>query len=189
MDVASQLGLELSSGNMRIIAGMSHDQHLVYVLKIAESILAVAAHELIHQGQVCSWLEILRAFKRSQINSSTIPGCAGEVAVQVLFIMAWQVVVILQQVLIYKKPSFMSGFIPAIPIFDYLCTLLGKNFKEHALVAEVEKALEGGFMHVNEFVKTFKPAEQTSLLDISVCGAGLACMEMQRGSDGILGIV
>ena len=189
MDVASQLGSELSSGNMRIIAGMSHDQHLVYMLKTAESILAVAAHELIHQGQVCSWLEILRAFKRSQINSSTIPGCAGEVAVQVLFIMAWQVVVILQQVLISKKPSFMSGFIPAIPIFDYLCTLLGKNFKEHALVAEVEKALEGGFMHVNEFVKTFKPAEQTSLLDISVCGAGLACMEMQRGSDGILGIV
>ena len=178
VSAASMLATELSAGHMRPVAGVSEDRHMVYTLEISEPLMALAAHKLILKGKI-TWECILRSFRATQLNSSTMPGFVGEFCAQVLILMAWQVV--LGQLLPGNPESgkqvVEETTIPFVPVIRFLEALLGSTFTYLLVTDEVgmnmKKKLANALLRAHQFgisfFLSFLPYIILSFLPIYLC--------------------
>jgi hypothetical protein len=188
VSAASKLASELAAGNMRLVAGVSMDRHLVYTMEISEPVISLAAHNLFCVYNV-SWTSVLNSLHNSLINSSTMVGFIGEIAAQILCVMAWQksISTMTPSSTEAKLPLLIS--VPFIPALDYLSNLLGKSFVDRLCTAEMKQALDGAYVRVNQFVKTFVPVTKSMLREYFLRASAIYCKETQRGVDLVLPMI
>ena len=79
---------DLVAKHMRLLAGISNDRERAYTIEPIDPVLAMAARELFMEGTV-KWSFVLDAMA-SEMRSTTMTGYRGELAGQILFLMAWQ---------------------------------------------------------------------------------------------------
>jgi hypothetical protein len=117
-------------------------------------------------------------------------GFIGEVAVQILCTMAWQKsldAIVSLNVTISSQFEWLTK-VPFIPVLEFLQNLLGKSFaKIHN--REIEILLEGAYVRVNQFVKTFRKVDRSMLSEYFLRASGICCKENQFGVDIVLPIV
>ena len=190
IEISAPTGLasELCSEYMRLTAAISEDRECVYTLEVSEPPLALAAHSLILK-QVITWETILKKFVSSALRCTTSVGFRGEVAAQILFIMAFQ------QLL---KPSFIENrfsltYFPSFTALQLLNSLLGGKLEglESGVVsgkrpfsavemAPIAQQLEKAHVRLYQFVKTFADPSCRMLLEYFIRGAGVYCKELQQ---------
>ena len=172
----SELASELASGHMRLVAAISNDRHSVYTLEISEPVLAMAAHHLLID-KVISWIDVMQKYHSAELNNSTMPGFRGEVAAQILLLMAWEKC-------LTGLPKSLRYEFPALPATKFLESLLGPIPWNQ--VPGLKDVLSKGLIRVNQFVKTFVEPSAEMLLEYFVRASGIYCRENQKGVDMVI---
>jgi hypothetical protein len=177
VSASSSLASELSSEYMRLIAGISDDRECVYTLEVSEPCLALAAHSLILASTI-TWSVILRKFRSCVLRSTTSIGFRGEVAAQIILVMAFQSLL---------KTKLKNGFLVAFPEFtaeEFLLALFGQL--EFNIPAKVRARLKLCFVRLYQFVKTFADPNARMLFEYFIRGGAIYCKEMQNAIDLII---
>ena len=119
VSASSELATELASGHLRLVGGISIDRSLVFTMEISEPVIAMAAHYLI-KDKVVTWKSLIDAFFTMELSNSTMVGFRGEVAVQILLLVAWQMVLFPR---VIDNPRDLYRF-TAVTVFDFLVALI-----------------------------------------------------------------
>ncbi len=178
----SHMATELVSGHMRVVSAISKQRRFVYTLEAAEPVLAKAANELIMDRKI-PWLLVLMKFRAAVLNSSTSIGYRGEVAMQILCLMAMQEVC---------RPIKALEF-RAFPVFEFIRVLCYKQLERVSketieTLQLMEKTLRGGYVRMSQFVKVFESFSPQMLPEFFVRNAGICCKELQKAFDIVIPI-
>jgi hypothetical protein len=155
--------------------------------------MAAAAHQLILNG-IITWPIILRKFYSAALRSTTSVGYRGEVATQILVLLA-------MQNCISDRSQEITSF-PAFSASSFICELLGTaldgvsvrflndgtSFKCQQVSGTTALARNFGTSIVRpyHFVKTFANPDSSMLFGHFLRGAAIYCKENQVGIDLVL---
>ena len=147
----------------------------MYTFEVSEPVLALAAHRIL-MDEIIPWKTAIEKFILTAVRSTTSIGFRGEVAAQVLCLMAWQVVL--------KSRKVIYEF-PCIPLWDYINALLGdlKSQLAEEDVVSLKAVFKTHVVRVNQFVKTFAPPSATMLKEYFLRASAVYCVENQAVID------
>ena len=181
ISAASHMASELASGHMRLVAAISKQRKYVYTLEVPEPLLGFAAHCLIMSGRV-PWHVVIDKYSALVLNNTTDVGFRGEVAGQILCLVAWQKC-LRRRAEERRLPEFEFPFIPAI---QFIKALVGSALYDQ-LSTEIRTGLESvlsqAFVRVNQFAKTYVELGADTLREFFVRASGVYCKQGQAAVD------
>jgi hypothetical protein len=207
----TEMASELASEHMRILAAISDDRKCVYTLEVSEPFLALAAH-LIITSKVVPWEVLLDKLSLASLRSTTSIGFKGEVAAMILCLMAWQSSL---RWPVHDFPSveanvFLNRLLGKLwnrsnrqtqPLDVEMSSNESNGDVEmaegnvdsvplpQATLEDVEKALEGCYVRLNQFVKTFVDVTPEMLVENFIRSTGIACRENSTDGESLIPFV
>ena len=171
-----QASSTLCSSHMRMCVGISKDRESVYTFQLPEPALAHAAMRILNRA---GWAPFLQHLKSAVGAAFADPGYRGELAAQILLLMASD------QTISDLKVLNDSSDLPAVPLISLLTRLIG----EANVTADLRKHAANKYVRLAQFFQMFAIPSAQKLAELWKRSTAVVCKTNNSGCDLVIPVL